>query len=274
MKTKRFIHNDLGCEYNVHGKGPRVLYCYHGFGGSFNDWSTFMPWLEDAFTIYSFNDFFHGSSDFPLDRINSDPLTKSELSAFYVSFALHHGHDEINLMAYSSGGRTVISILEEGEMKIDEVWLFASDGIQISFWNRLFCNYSSIQRLYFRLIEKPEAFFKSLKILTDLNLISRDLSKFVFYSMRNEEKRRLLYKFWMTYRKIRPDRKRLIVSINKSVAKLHFVMGSKDKVIPAKIAYKFKKELAIYCDVLLIDTGHLLIEERNLDLLREKFPLK
>lgn len=271
MKTKRYIHNDVECEYHVFGNGKRVLYCFHGFGGSMHDWSVFAPWLADAFTIYSFTDFFHGSTSFPVERIKKDPLTKTEVSERFESFAKDYSHDRISLMAFSSGGRIALTLIEMDKLKIEETWLFAADGLKISFWNRLFCNYSFVQRIYNNIVQNPEPFFRWVKIAVKVKLLSRDLAKFVLFSMRSEKKRQLIYYYWMFYRNIKPNKKNLARSINESDNKIHLIMGARDQVIPTKSAFTFARTLDKDIGILIVDDGHLLLSDELVSYYKKEF---
>lgn len=271
MKTKRFRHNNMEREYIVFGNGPRILYAFHGFGRSSNDWELFSDWLANDFTVYSFNDFFHGKSEFPLSRIQNDPLTKREISEYFKAFSESIGHDLVSLMAYSSGGRTAFTLVEEASLKIGEIWLFAPDGIKISFWNNLFCKSRLIQTVFRRIVNKPFLFFYLTKALSKMHLLNRSLSSFVLFNMRSKFKREQVYNYWMVYKAIIPSMKSVIKSIEENEIKLHLIFGRKDVVIEPKIGEQLTKKLKGNADVLILEGGHQLIVENHLELLKNRY---
>lgn len=271
MKTKRFRHKNMEREYIVFGNGPRILYAFHGFGRSFNDWKLFSDWLSSEFTVYSFNDFFHGKSEFPLPRIQNDPLTKREISEYFKAFSESMRHDLVNLMAYSSGGRTAFTLVEEASFKIGEIWLFAPDGIKISFWNNLFCQSSWIQKIFRRIVNKPFFFYSLIKVLSRIHLLNRSLSSFVLFNMRSKFKREQVYNYWMIYKDIIPLMKSVINSIKENDIKLHLIFGKKDVVIEPNAGDQLTKTLKGNVDVLILDGGHQLIVEKHSEFLKNRF---
>lgn len=274
MKTKRYLHKNLNCEYVVFGNGKRILYAFHGFGQSANVWKVFEHWLAPEFTVYCFFDFFHGEHIFPESRLKSDPLQKFELIELYGAFAKDQGHDEINLMAYSSGARIALSLMEHFDANIDEVWLFAPDGIRRSFWNKMFCKYSWVQSLYLKICEKPDSFFKIVKRLSKLGLIDKNFASFVLFSMRTKEKRFLVYSYWMAYCDIIPNID--IVSKNSFNKEMyiHFIFGDSDKVIPSEIGKAVLRDYSINADLFLLSGGHHLLVSTHQTALIHRFTKK
>ena len=273
-KANTFLHNNLKREYQVLGQGDRILYAFHGFGRSLLEWEVFLPWLGQEFTIFAFADFFHGESEFPINRLALSPLKKEEITAFFTAFAAENDHSDINLMAYSSGGRTVLSLIEMQRFTINEVWLFAPDGIKVSFWNRMFTKHKLIQKLYKRIINKPDFFFKLARSLKKVKLLSPSLTYFVLSNMREKQKRQKIYNFWMVYREIIPDIKEVSQLVNEGMIRLHLIFGEEDVVIPPSIGRDFIKNLGKSADLLELKGGHLLIDLKHLEKLKERFPLK
>ncbi len=271
MITKRFIHNDLSREYHVFGNGSEVLYSFHGFGQAAIEWKTFEVWLEKRFTVYAFADFLHEQSEISSEQIADHRLEKNEIAEFFSAFAKVEGHSEIKLMAYSSGGRTALTLLELTPFEINELWLFAPDGIKISFWNNLFCSYNFIQNLYKKIIKNPEMFFSFTRFLNQVGVINSSLTGFVLNSMRNQEKRQKIYDYWMIYRDIVPDIESIIITLNNSKIKLHLIFGKNDKIISVKIGRNFKRRANKNVDLLELDSGHQLIDKKHLKILLEHY---
>lgn len=271
MKTKRFIHNNLRREYHVFGSGSEILYSFHGFGQAAIEWKTFEIWLEKRFTVFAFADFLHEQDDFPSERISDHSLGKNEIAAYFLAFAKAEGHHNISLMAYSSGGRTALTLLELNPFEIDELWLFAPDGIKISIWNKLFCRYTFVQNIYKKIIQDPGVFFSLTRFLKRIGIVNSSLAGFVLYSMRNKEKRQKIYDYWMIYRNIIPDIERIISILNNSKVSLHLIFGNDDKIISAKIGREFKRRANKNVDLLELDSGHQLIDVKHLEMLLKHY---
>lgn len=274
MKAKFFRHKNIEREYVVFGNGPRILYAFHGFGRSAQEWVVFEEWLKTDFTVYSFYDIFHGKSKFLLNKLEKEPLMKLEICEFFAAFAKDSNHSEVSLMAYSSGARTALTLVEDPPFKLKDVWLFAPDGIKISFWNKLFCRSKWIQKIFRRIVNKPFLFFYLTRTLSKMHLLNRSLSSFVLFNMRSKFKREQVYNYWMTYRLIVPSMNKVIASLIKNSIKLHLIIGRKDTVIDAKTGRKLIKQLNENADLTILESGHQLIEKKHLDVLMKKFPLK
>ena len=152
-------------------------------------------------------------------------------------------HSSINLMAYSSGARTALTLIESFEFNIAEVFLFAPDGIKISFWNKLFCKYKFAQSIFKYCIQKPELLFKTTRVLTLFGAINKDLRYFVLVNMRLKQKRQMVYDYWMLYKEIVPDLDLLINSIQIHNIKMHLIFAKNDHVIKPKIGRDFKNKI-------------------------------
>ena len=268
MEIKRFIHNDITRKYHVFGQGDEVLYCFHGFGQSPLVWKIFQEWLVKRFLVFAFTDFFH-EEERNLGNSQITSLKKSNLQLFFKAFSESKGHGSINLMAYSSGGRNALTLIEGAELNIKETWLFAPDGIEQSFWNGLFCSYSFVQRLFKKVIDKPDGLFSIVGILAKLRLIDSSLATFVLFSMRNKSQREKIYRYWMLYKDILPNQKRLIEVIDKGSLNVHLVFGKKDVVIPPEIGRRFMQKCKRGVDLLELDGGHRLIDDRFLKTLED-----
>ena len=189
MIIKEFDQAAIRMEYCVFGEGERVLYAFHGFAKKMDDWLIHKSWIS-SFKVYAFNDLFHGKSTF---RDPDLELTPEEHAQFFEAFASAHGHSRVSLLAFSSGGRPLINLLNHSRLEIEEIFLLAVDGITPSFWNDAFCRYAFVRRTYKYLIRKPEALLSTARFLAKARLIDKSLAVFVNYSMHNEEKRRLIY---------------------------------------------------------------------------------
>ena len=271
MKTKSFIYNSQQREYHVFGKGDKILYAFHGFGRSAMEWKAFKSWLSPEYKVYAFNDFFHNEGSTLLNGSEKNGLTKREIVDYFNAFVKKRSHDEVNLMAYSSGAITALTLVEFSEINIKEVFLFAPDGIRSSFWKQLFCRYRFIQLIFRKIIESPYLFFKIVRTLNFLGLIGRDLSYFVLANMRTKQKRQQIYNYWMCYALIQVQRKELIKSMIDNGIRSHLIFGKNDKVIDKKIAFDFLKEVGANADYFELDEGHQLIQEKFVSLLKEQY---
>lgn len=274
MEIKSFRYKDQQREYIIFGNGPRVMYAFHGFGQSAAKWMVLEEWLASEFTVYSFFDFFHEES-FNGAFINSErPLEKEDVTDYFHAFSELNKHAEINLMAFSSGARTLLTLIERPRIKIEEVWMFAPDGISISFWNALFCRYRIIQKIYRGICNHPTMFFNTLKFFNMLGIINRELRSFVLFSLRTKTNRIRVYNYWMKYSKIIPSHKEIIQNASTPKVKIHLIIGKEDSVINMQEVEKFANEYGPYADLLVLDGTHNIIDSKYAKLLLTQYARK
>lgn len=274
MKRKKFLHKNSLREYQVLGNGPRILYAFHGFGRPSDDWQVFETWLFSEFTLFSFNDFFHGESEFTTHSLDNNFLEKEDIISFFSAFAEENKHLSVSLIAYSSGARTALTLIESPPFVIEDAWLFAPDGIKRSKWNQLFTQYRLVQKLFKWTIDHPIWFFRFAKGLNKIALLNSSLTSFVLFNMRNRQKRERVYNYWLIYKEINPVIKNVILSVNNNKIRLHLIFAQDDVVIESKIGKAFQKELGDNSDLLLLRGGHRLIAKTHLKQLMERYSIK
>jgi pimeloyl-ACP methyl ester carboxylesterase len=274
MKTNIFSYKKMHREYQILGNGSRVLYAFHGFGGSFNDWTAFDSWLYSDFTVFSFHDVYHGKSSLIEDSEKNNFLEKKDIVSFFSAFAEENKHLNVNLMAYSSGARTALTLLENPPFIIEETFLFAADGIKISSWNKLFIKWSFVQRIFKYTIEHPNWFFQLVKRLNKMGLLNSNLTSFVLLNMRSRNKRELIYNYWLVYKEIIPSMAEVFRSIRQNNIQLHLIFAFDDAVIDSKIGVYVQRELDENIDILLLEGGHQLLTKGNLKQVEKRFRRK
>ena len=134
VEKEIFSKNNLALEYLTFGKGSNIILAFHGFGRKAEDFLLFEKILEEKYTVISFNFFHHGNSSYPNDRIEKNTLSVEELNDFFEYFLKEKNISRFSLMGYSMGGKICLSLLEKFANRIDDIFLFAPDGIKINFW--------------------------------------------------------------------------------------------------------------------------------------------
>ena len=96
----RLAVNHVTLHYEVSGLGPPVVLC-HGFGGSHQDWLHQVAALNRDYTVLTFDNRGHGSSDAPTA---ADAYSVSLFAADVLALADTLGCDKFSLAGHSMGG--------------------------------------------------------------------------------------------------------------------------------------------------------------------------
>lgn len=269
MERKTISSGGLVLDYLRFGGGPRILICFHGFGRRAEDFLYFWEELEKYYTVYSFHFFHHGKSEFPGDRIEKYPLRPEELTSLFETFLKTEGIRRFSLMGYSMGGKICLSLMHDLYPMVDELFLMAPDGIKTNFWYRFTSNNLIGNFLYRKILINPNPLFSVMKFLTKIRLMSEKLFRFAKGNLDTREKRELVYKVWMTLRKIEPSAKKSALIIRENSIQCSLLYGRFDKVILAKTGKAFAVKAGDSAHFHEIECGHNMFNENSTAMLAE-----
>jgi pimeloyl-ACP methyl ester carboxylesterase len=216
--------------YSKSGLGSTHLLLFHGFGQHSH---VFQPWnehLQENFTIYSFDLFFHGKSTWTSDTA----LEKADWKNVIADFLKQEGIEQFTVGGFSLGGKFAMVTLECFPEKVNKLFLLAPDGIKTSAWYSLATYPIATRSLFKSMIEKPERFFTLIKIARKLNLVDKGIVRFVENQMNTKEKREQVYLTWVFFRHIKVELDGLSLVINKKGIPVTMIVGKFDKVIVAE----------------------------------------
>ena len=245
------------------------MFCFHGFGRNANDFKTFEQSLSKEYTMYSFNLFSHGNSEYPVEKIHKNQLTKSEFKQLFQKFIITKQISTFSLIGYSLGGKVALCLLELFPNQVDSLWLLAPDGIKLNFWYR-FVTKTQIGSITYDLMLKNHSSFKTLvELLFTLKLLNKKVKKFTLNNMSTIEKRILVRNVWLIFKNLNPNLKEITAVIVQRSIPVYQFYGEYDKVIPHKIGNRFAKSIRQKHNLTILKKGHNLIS-KDLNALFEK----
>jgi pimeloyl-ACP methyl ester carboxylesterase len=237
--------------YAKYGQGKTALLLFHGFGqhhGVFKGW---VPQLSTQFTLYLFDLFFHGQSQWN----EQEPLQKNDWKNIVSLFLAKEKIPRFALAGFSLGGKFAMTTAEHFPDKVSHLFLLAPDGIKTSAWYSL-ATYPHVTRGVFKsMIEKPERFFRLIKLAQKLNWVDKGIVRFVENQMNTKEKRALVYNSWVYFRHLKINLSHLAQLLNANSIPVTMIVGKYDKVIVAKNMKLLLDKLANK-KLHLIEAGH------------------
>ncbi len=234
------------------GYGNRSLLLFPGFGQEHENFKALTDALSTYYTIYSFDLFFHGNSQWNHGEL---PLKKEMWKEIILRFLRETGIDKFNALGFSMGCKFALATLELFPRNIEYVYLLAPDGIRTSFWYNLATQTLLARKFFKSMILKPGRFYFITSILKTLHLLDKYLLRFTELQMETQEKRERVYYSWVVFRHLNFDMKKIATMINDHGIQLIVIIGKNDKVIPIQnmqflLRYLPKQHLHI------LDTGH------------------
>lgn len=243
------------------GSGPKVALAFHGFGRSYHDYQSLAEHLGDDFTIIGCNLFLHGNSLIPEYRVDNNPISVEELGNFFAEMLNSIGVERFSLIGYSLGGNIALSLFETLHARVDNLLLFAPDGIRTGRWYHFVSRNWFGRRIYKRIVKNPKPFFGLVKFLNKIGLISDRLKHFVLEHMQTQEQRELVYNVWNTFRRLKVNVGELCKRLDEANTKSVLVFGNYDRVIQPTIGEKLQQQIKRPV-VHYVDFGHLLLDKK------------
>jgi pimeloyl-ACP methyl ester carboxylesterase len=247
----RIVYQNSELFYYREGSGSKAILLFHGFG---QDHKTFHSWieaLENDYTIFTFDLFFHGNSKWA----NQQALTKENWKKIIELFLKQERVDQFEIAGFSMGTKFVLATLELFSEKINKVVLLAPDGIKNNFWYSLATRTSLMRSLFRSMILKPKRFNALIRLIKLFQLEDKSLLRFVEFQLSTEEKRKRVYNSWIYFRHLNFNLNDLTVLLNSRNIPVVFILGKSDTVIPFEKVKEFAKTLTNQ-QFHLLNAGH------------------
>lgn len=245
------------------GEGKQLLLCFHGYGESSGSFTLLEASLGQEYTLIAIDLPFHGETQWKEGLFFSpeDLLVIIQQIARGLTFQ----QEKMLLIGYSMGGRVALSLLEKIPEKTEKIILVAPDGLRMNGWYWL-ATQNRLGNLLFRLtMQRPGWFLFILRIADTLRLVNRSIYKFTVNYIDNALVRDGLYKRWTTMRGFRPDIPVIQSFIRERQIPVRLLYGRYDRIIRWERAEEFRKGIEPHGKLVILDTGHQLLQDKNLD---------
>lgn len=238
--------------YLQSGHGEKVLLLFHGFGQHHRAFASLTETLATDYTLYAFDLFFHGNSQWNEDE---QPLEKEMWKEIMVNFLHEHRINRFSVLGFSLGGKFALATLELFPAQVEHIFLLAPDGVKTSFWYSL-ATYPLLLREFFKsMILKPGRLHAITSTLHGLHLVDNGLLRFAESQMETQEKRERVYYSWVVFRHLQFDMKNIADLIISHAIKLIMIVGKHDKIITTQNMQRLLRHLQDY-QLEILDTGH------------------
>ncbi|WPP49906.1 alpha/beta hydrolase [Catalinimonas niigatensis] len=263
LKSEFFRHKDSILHYYKYGSGVKTLICFHGFGQDAHFFKSLAERLSSLYTVYAFDLFHHGKSEC---RDCDTAISPKKLSAIIDAWLSAQKIDSISLCGYSMGGKIVMSLVEHSEVRIEKLLLIAPDGIETNFWYNM-ATYPYWARVLFKYtITHPGIFLQAVSFFGKVKILDKGIIRFAKFQMNSVSKRKKVYCTWLTYRKIKPDVKKVAQKLNIFEIPMKVYLGKYDRIITEKSISPLIRQVKSY-ELFILDKGHNTLIE---DVAREK----
>lgn len=262
MQTGHYPSGKPPIHYSCQGTGPRLLFCFHGYGESAETFSFLAESLETEFTLIAIDLPLHGRTGWQGDNLFFDPADLLSLME-EISSTLPGRTGPWTLLGYSMGGRVALYLLQLAPEKIGKLVLLAPDGLRINPWYWLATQTRTGNRLFNFTMRHPAWLFILLRIGNALKCVNPGIYTFTTRYIGNIKVRQNLYARWTILRGFRPKQGPIRNSIRSRNISVRLIYGRYDRIISAKSGLRFQKGIGEHCTLRLLPTGHHLLQTEN-----------
>ena len=240
------------------GNGKRLLLAFHGYGDNADIFSPLPEYLDESYTMLSFNLPYHGGSAWAGNSLLTD---KDIVEMVHVLMNEYHV-EKVSLIGYSLGGRVCLAIIEYLPASIEKVVLIAPDGLKVDPYYYFFTGTWPGKKIFRNMLEQPKPYFRMMNWLKKMHLVHESRYKFAMHFLQSEESRSFLLHVWPALSGVAPRPAQLKKLIKKYHLPVVIFMGAYDKIIPPSIALKFKKGLDTV-QLHIVEKGHRILDHET-----------
>ena len=261
MDSHLIREGNVTLEYYIEGSGQNTLVCFHGHGRNVEDF-LFLAKKDRKLILIVLPH--HGKSQFPVERIENQPLKIEEFNSIFAKIIEKEANDHFHFIGFSQGGRFVLSLLPLYEERLKSVQIISPDCMDpMSFYNRT--SRMRLARLLFQKWEgSPKSFIRIAKFAFRLGLIRPKVLAFIELFAGNKEQFQRASRTWRGFRNIKPDFTAITKSLNSNKIYFMVIMGKYDQVIRTQQANQFLEQLGFPEALIEIECGHDFFKESNL----------
>ncbi len=255
--------------YRQYGNGPKLLFCFHGYGRDSYTFSFLDRLLGTRYTVIAIDLPFHGNTKWDKELTFQPDYLIQVMQQ--IRSSLKKEKEKFSLMGFSMGGRIAMHLTQILYKHIERLILIAPDGLKFNFWNYIGTQTWAGNKLLKHTIDNPNWFLKGLNFAEKTKLLNKSISSFVHYYMDNSEQRLTLYLRWTTMRMFKPNLSKLKRLVNKQRLKIRMMFGKYDNIIPLEGGQKFFTGIEENAQLKVVDLGHHLLNEGNAPRIAELF---
>ncbi len=246
-------------EYFIFGKGPEILFAFHGFDNDANDFRIFEHSFGERYTIVAVNLFFHGQSDTP-NHHAEDIFTTDILLELFDKLLFNMSCERFSFLGFSLGGRIILELIPHFSNRIDRILLLAPDGLKISPWYVFITNTWLGKKLFRRVIYNADRFLRLSGFFYKTGLVGEKQYLFALSNFDTLEKRKKVYNVWMIFRYILPKAEQIGIALKKNPFPVDIYFGKRDTIIRESYGRHFIKKSGYPIAIHSLDAGHNLMK--------------
>lgn len=210
--------------YSQYGKGEELLFAFHGYGMDGCQFRILEQSLNRRYHIIGFHLPYHNNG--PSGHQNWITGVKAEIKKILIQ----HKTENFSLAGYSVGSKVSLSLMEEFQHQLKEIYLFAPYGLE-NHWGLSFVT-QSLGNAFFRLIVNTSIPEKIMKLVKFLRIIDEEHHQIIHRELLSKNKRKSLCKTLKMAGELKITTEKLPEILNVNDIKCTIIYGKDDVLFP------------------------------------------
>ena len=259
MTSHYITFKNSNVHYRQFGNGPKLLFCFHGYGRESDTFYILERRLGTLYTIIAIDVPFHGRTEWKDEIV----LKPKYLQQFLLDIrsSLNKGNIKFSLLGFSMGGRIALHLTQIMPQQVERLILLAPDGLNFNVWRWMASDTWAGNKFMNYTIHNAGWVAWVLAKAEKLHIIHRSLGDFLSYYLDNEEQRIKFYHRYISMQKFRPSLYQLKRLIRKYGIPVRMMFGRYDNIIPYSGGEKFREGIEEFATLKIVDAGHHLLSE-------------
>lgn len=259
--TSHYFSNDLVVmHYYKFGHGPKIMFCFHGYGMHGRQFSILTETMGDQYTFYGFDLFFHKTTVLKDQSVSAvkKGISKRQLADLFCDFCDSEGLNRFSILAYSMGSHYATSLVEEIPGRIEELFIAAPSSLKPG----KIITFLSTNRVGNKILERMalsnNAMGGFLSMLKKTRILDQKVHDILLKEISSPELRFSFYACASYLRFLKFDAGIFIGNINQHQIKSFFIFGERDRNYPYTIGEKIIPKINLAKQV-IINENHDMI---------------
>jgi pimeloyl-ACP methyl ester carboxylesterase len=231
------------------------MVCFHGFGDDATSFHVLQPSLRDRYTVVSVDLPFHGKTKWK----TGEPFTPQQAIDLVSDLMRSHNVEQVALAAFSIGGKIALKVFEMNPGNVEELWLYAPDGLKNNIWYNIAVYPAWGRKLFRLLLDEPKFLIGLVDVLKALRVLPKSLAQFLKHNLKQLASRERVWNTWIGIKGFEVQPGRLKQVMKESNTHIHIVMGQHDPVIKPRIGRAFVNGVP-NADLRIIPKGHYILK--------------
>jgi pimeloyl-ACP methyl ester carboxylesterase len=247
------LYKNNSISYLRFGTGEALLFCFHGFGDRAVIWYNLEKKLGKQFTLIAFDLPFHGQTNWQEDR-----MQMSDFQSIINEILQIEKAKRFSLAGYSFGVRIVQQLLFSHAKQIDNLFIFAPDGMGTKGLTNATLLPIFARRAVCFLLKKPNKIIQLVNWLHEKKWVGQPVYWFFSQNISDAQRRKRIFFYWLSLDDFEVKLSVFKKQLQETQVSTQIFLGKNDEITPLSIGMYLTAD-APNVQLHVVESGHQIL---------------